>query len=155
MSSNADQEVALLTEVRRRRAELRVAMGELERALAAPAGPGAVSAWVAGLHAALAGLYEDFTHHVEVTEGPDGLYAELARHSPRLAHAVLRLTEEHADVRRRLEELLTWADVGNEDASVPQARAAATDLLVVLMRHRQRGADLMFEAFHVDIGGET
>jgi hypothetical protein len=34
-------------------------------------------------------------------------------------------------------------------------RAAATSLLARLARHRQRGADLVFEAYQVDVGGET
>ena len=65
------------------------------------------------------------------------------------------LTEEHADVLRRIEELLTLADVGDGATAASQARKAGTELLGVLMRHRQRGADLVFEAFGLDIGGET
>ncbi|WP_422771495.1 hypothetical protein ACN28C_33630 [Plantactinospora sp. WMMC1484] len=32
---------------------------------------------------------------------------------------------------------------------------SATDLLRELFRHRQRGADLVYEAYQPDIGGET
>lgn len=157
MTSNTGPvDTGFLHEVSRRRAELRASMGALERALASPAGPGSsAAAWIAGFRAALLSLYADFAQHVSITEGPEGLYADLAQHSPRLAHAVARLTDEHADVMRRLEELLTVADVSDDAAHVPHARRAGTELLVVLMRHRQRGADLVFEAFGLDIGGET
>jgi hypothetical protein len=34
-------------------------------------------------------------------------------------------------------------------------RESATALLGMLSRHRQRGADLVFDAYQTDIGGET
>lgn len=156
MTVHTDHEARLLLDVGRRRTELRAAMDALESALAAPVGPGAsAAAWAARLQDALHRLYDDVGGHISITEGPDGLYAELAKHSPRLTHAVVGLTEEHADVLRRIEELLTLADVGDGATAASQARKAGTELLGVLMRHRQRGADLVFEAFGLDIGGET
>jgi hypothetical protein len=154
MTADAHDDTTLLHEVGRRRAELRTSMGVLERALASPVGPDA-SLWVDGLREALRGLGDAFARHVAITEGSDGLYAELVQHSPRLATLVGRLAEEHGEVLRRLEELLRVAEAGEDAACVPEARAAGTELLDVLMRHRQRGADLVFEAFAVDIGGET
>ena len=155
MTSSADQQATLLHEVRQRRVELRASMDLLERALASPSRSGRSTEWADGLRRAVGPVYDAFVHHVAVTEGPEGLYAELAQHSPRLEHAVARLLDEHADIRRRLQELLTWVDVSDEVADVSQARKDGTELLAVLMRHRQRGADLVFEAFDVDIGGET
>jgi hypothetical protein len=38
---------------------------------------------------------------------------------------------------------------------VDDVREAATALLGRLVRHRQRGSDLVFEAYEFDIGGET
>jgi hypothetical protein len=35
-----------------------------------------------------------------------------------------------------------------------QLREQGTDLLGDLMRHRQRGSDLVFSAYELDIGGE-
>jgi hypothetical protein len=155
MSPHTDQDTELLLELRRRRAELRASMGALERALASPAGAGLSESWNTRLRAAVHALYDDFTEHVAITEGPDGLYAELTQDSPRLAHRIERLTEEHVEIRRQLEQLVTWADDGDATPDVPSARQAGTELLVALMHHRQRGADLVFEAYEVDMGGET
>jgi hypothetical protein len=156
MTVRSDHETQLLLDVGRRRTELRAAMDALERALATPVGPGdAATAWAGRLQDALRRLYDAVEEHVAITEGADGLYAEVATHSPRLANAVARLTEEHADVLRRLEELLTLADVSGGPTYPAQARKAGTELHAVLMRHRQRGADLVFEAFGLDIGGEN
>ena len=41
--------------------------------------------------------------------------------------------------------------VTNDD--VADLRERGTDLLARLSRHRQRGADLIFEAYDTDIGG--
>lgn len=155
MSLNPGEGPQLLVEVRRRRAELRASMGALERALASPARAGGSAGWVGRLRGAVAGLSDDFGAHVAVTEGPDGLYGELAQHAPRLARAVERLAAEHGEIGRRLEELVALVDLPEEALDVAEARRTGTELLVMLMRHRQRGADLVFEAYDLDIGGET
>lgn len=159
MTSETRQDHELLVEVQRRRAELRLAMGELERALASASRSGrpdnGALSWADRLHTALAGVYEEFLQHVDITEGPDGLYAELAQYSPRLSHNVDRLAAEHAEIMRRLEELLAWTDANDVRPDAAQVRGGGNELLVLMMRHRQRGADLIFEAYELDIGGET
>ena len=62
----------------RARAELRESLGALEQALAAPARDRA-DAWAGRVHVALVELSGDFRDHIEITEGPDGLYAESSR----------------------------------------------------------------------------
>jgi len=155
MRTNPGPDTDLLLEVRRRRAELRSSMGGVERVLASPARAGGSEGWTARLHTALTALSDAFREHVAITEGPGGLYRELAEQSPRLAHAVDRLAGEHGEITRRLEELLVRTETNDATPGVAQVRRTGTDLLVVLMRHRQRGADLVFEAYDLDIGGET
>jgi hypothetical protein len=159
MTSKTQQDHELLVEVQRRRAELRIAMGEVERALASASRGGdparGAESWSGRLRAALGGLRDAFGRHVAITEGPDGLYAELATYSPRLAHNMDRLGAEHAEITRRLQELLAWTDTDDARPDAAEVRRSGTDLLVLLMRHRQRGADLVFEAYELDIGGET
>ena len=84
-------ERAFLTELRRHRAELRESMSALEDALASPAITDR-SRWVQRVQAALVEVAGDFRTHVEITEGPRGLYRELLETSPRLSGAVDRLT---------------------------------------------------------------
>jgi hypothetical protein len=38
---------------------------------------------------------------------------------------------------------------------VAKLRALGTELVATLARHRQRGADLVYEAYEFDIGGDT
>ena len=143
---------AVLKEIRRRRAELHDSMGALELALAGPAGH--TSHWVERVHAALLELSGDLRQHVAVTEGPKGLYQDLLRTAPRLAGPVARLTADHAALGERLEAVLALVDPSPATEDVEPVRALGTNLLAALSRHRQRGADLVYEAYEFDVGGD-
>jgi hypothetical protein len=140
--------------LRQRRAELRESINALEQALAAPA-PGRVEAWGQRVHVALVELSGDFRQHIEVTEGPHGLYGGVLTSAPRLSNAVTRLTREHADINGLLEDLLARVSGSANTDRVEDIRGQGTLLLDRLIRHRQRGADLVYEAFQADVGGET
>lgn len=144
----------LLGEVRRQRAELRAALGDLEQALAAPA-PGNLPLWSQGVRDATVEVADAFSEHVDVTEGADGLYEDLLQAAPRLTGDVARLIEEHKLIAARIDGLLdNLAGVrGSED--VARVRDLGTALLDTLIRHRQRGSDLIYEAYEAEIGGET
>ena len=143
-----------LEAVRRRRSELRESLGRLEQALAAPA-PQRMDAWVSGVSAALAGLSQDFHTHIAVTEGADGLYQGVLTSSPRLAYAVTTLQNEHGDIGACIDDLRTCVDGAAGSEGVDQVRELGVSLLSRCIRHRQRGADLVYQAFEADIGGET
>jgi hypothetical protein len=143
-----------LDETRRRRAELRESMSTLENALAAPVVAGQVR-WVQRVQVALVELSGDFREHVEMTEGPDGLYRDLLKTSPRLSDAVAVLTREHALITDQVDDLLSRVASPDVIDDVDGTRDRGTALLGRLVRHRQRGSDLVFEAYEVDLGGET
>lgn len=143
---------ALVEELRRKRAELRESLGALELALAGAARAGH-RPWVERVHVALVELSADFREHLEMTEGADGLHHQLLRAAPRLSSGVGQLTEEHVVIQRLLDDLLGLADAHAPD--VEEVRDRATQLLGLVVRHRQRGSDLVYEAFEIDIGGET
>src|SRR6266545_135261 len=98
-------------------------------------------------------LREAFAEHVSVTEGATGLYAEVLVAAPRLARTVGVLVREHSMITRTL-DALTERLVG-VPVDAERFRNWASDLLRELSRHRQRGADLVYEAYATDIGGET
>jgi hypothetical protein len=143
-----------LESLRQHRAELRESMSALENALAAPAIAGRAR-WVQRVHVALVELSGDFRAHVEITEGPDGLYRDLLQNSPRLSDAVAGLIREHALITGQVDGLLSQVATPDVIGDVERVRDLGTALLGRLVRHRQRGADLVFEAYDVDIGGET
>jgi hypothetical protein len=143
---------AELTDLRRRRAELRETMGALERALAAPAAERAVI-WGELVHQALVDLADDFVEHIEVTEGPDGLHQAILSGAVRLANAVNALAAEHAVITAEIAALVSQTEPPVAATDVDVTRERATSLLGDLVRHRQRGADLIYEAYDTDIGG--
>jgi hypothetical protein len=153
-----------LSEVRRRRAELLESINALELALAAP---GRQVLWVERVAAALQELSGGFHDHVVLMEGPNGLNVRLIRRSPRMVHAVDRLTKEHTTLTGLIGELVTLVDQAHgsldrgesiSDDPMPgdsdEVRDRGNELLGALTRHRQRGADLVYEAYSVDIGGQ-
>ena len=152
MDDRSDRE--LLEELRRHRAELRESMGALEGALASPAASDR-SRWTQRVEAALAEVAGDFRAHVDITEGPNGFYVELLATSPRLAGAVDELTQDHVLIGDQIDDLLARVAGPDGSASVDGVRRSATALLGRIVRHRQRGSDLVFEAYDFDIGGET
>ena len=151
-TGNTSTRAAELVELRRRRAELRDTMGALERALAG-AGSARAVVWGERVHSALAELADDFVEHVEVTEGPDGLHQSILAGDLRLANAVNALAAEHPSIGDEIAVLMADTEPPVIPADVDDIRHRAGRLLGHLVRHRQRGADLIYEAYDTDIGG--
>ena len=151
-SATPDQD--FLEELRRHRAELRESMSALEDALAAPATSDR-ERWAQRVHVAAVELAGDFREHVDITEAPNGLYRELLKTSPRLSGAVATLTREHVLIRGQVDGLLARVAAPEAIGDADRVRDLGTALLGRLVRHRQRGSDLVFEAYEFDIGGET
>jgi hypothetical protein len=136
----------------RRRRELREALVTFEDALASPIRDR--EAWRLEVIDALEGLRRAFGIHVTETEGPNGLYAEMEEIASHVAAKARRLREEHptiaaalAEAGKRLDEPLP------DDAAVHALRDDLQRLMGRIVRHRQYGADLVWEAYAVDIGG--
>lgn len=141
-----------LDAVRIRRAELRGTLDLLEITLAAPTS-GREAVWADTVHDALVTLAGDFAAHIEVTEGSGGLHQAILTGDLRLANAVHALTQEHGELAGEIASLVADSDGTATAARVTELRERSTRLLGHLIRHRQRGADLIYEAFATDIGG--
>src|SRR5689334_15105040 len=120
----------------------------LRRALVTPpADPG----WRERLADRLGVLRRSFAEHVQATEGRGGLYAEILDEAPRLAAGIRLLEREHAGLTHSIEIVHRRAASAARD----ELRCWSGELLAALLAHRQRGADLVYEAYATDIGGET
>ncbi len=107
-------------------------------------------AWRRNALARLADLDRLYTEHIRLTEGADGLYAEVLDSSPRLARYVRLLIRDHVLIA---EAFAVLRECAGEPA--PTLRRRTADLEALWCRHRQRGADLLHAAYITDIGGET
>jgi len=139
-----------LSEAKARREALGDAADQLEEFIARPA---ADPAWIERVGDALGQVRGAFDAHVSEVEGDDGLLVQLSADAPRLAHGIAHLYDEHVEIGRMVEQteaLVRGGDEGNQ----PAIRDAAVELLTAISRHRHAGADLVFNAYNVDIGGE-
>jgi hypothetical protein len=143
-----------LDELRRRRAELRETMTALERSICAPAAdqPGP---WIERTRVAAGDLAAEFVDHITVTEGPDGLHQAILAGDLRLANAVQALTDDHAALTEEIQSLIRRLDAGRSTPTPDTAAITehAVALLAHLTKHRQQGADLIYEAYQTDLGG--
>jgi len=130
-----------------RRDELKTAVSRVELAAAAPS---ARPAWLDDVLRELDELRIALDHHVAEVEGPGGILAELSEAAPRLINKIERVKDEHPGLCKQCSDTIEMA---NQSTEVPQLRTAVLELLVAIARHRQHGADLVYEGYNVDIGG--
>ena len=150
MTSEPQPTPALEAAARRRR-ELREALVAFEDALSSPVRDRAT--WQAEVVDALEALVHAFEDHVAATEAPGGLYDEMREKSPHLRAKADRLREEHPAITAALAQ-------GSAGLAAPPADEAAADatreelqrLMGRIVRHRQHGADLVWDAYAIDIG---
>jgi hypothetical protein len=141
-------------EAARRRADLHHALVQVERAISSPAA-GRLDTWRFDVLKRLGILVDAIDEHIEVTERPEGLYEEILEGAPRLSHQVDRLRAEHPTLRTGTAELIErlQSTAIGPDWPVDAARDDVQRLLGKIVKHRQLGADLVWEAYNLDIGG--
>lgn len=130
-----------------RRNELKDAVSSLERAIASPS---AMPSWRDYVRGELEKLQVALDRHVEEVEGDDGLLPEMLETAPRLAHKIERVRDEHPMLVDMVKGSLALFD---ESDNTDVIRDSILETLFAVVRHRQRGADLVFDGYNVDIGG--
>ena len=136
------------------RERLRDALVAFEDALSS-AGPRRAAAWAEGVVQCILRVEAEFNSHVDFTEQEDGLYDDILEVAPRLAHRVDQLRQEHNEIAVALADCLTRVELVPNTAHadwVTARREECNALLGRLVRHRQRGADLVYEAYS-EVGG--
>jgi hypothetical protein len=150
-----EQVTPALDAARARRKTLHDTLVHLEESISSPAA-GRIPDWTASVLKEIIEVREAFDQHVVVTERPDGLYDEILERAPRLAVNVRRLREEHPDIASALTtmiERLEQTEIGGTAWPLEDARDDLQRFIGQVIKHRQRGADLVWEAYNVDIGG--
>jgi hypothetical protein len=122
-------------------------MERLEATVARPAAP---DGWADAVEASMLELEGALGAHIREVEAPYGLLAEIVDAAPRLVPDVETIKQEH------LELVASWARArqslgGKGAASITEVRRRVISLLGRLAIHRQRGSDLVYEAYNVDI----
>lgn len=145
----------LISTIGHRRRELNEAMVALE---AAAARASALPDWLDKVDIALEGLSSALHHHVEDVDGDNGLVEDIRKVAPRLLSEMAALSAEHDELiaacNRIQNEIVTSEGaegVHGGSAEPARIRHGITELLEELSLHRQKGSDLMFDAYNVDI----
>lgn len=147
MTDQQKDQTRALQAAAQKRVDLKEALSQVENAAASPS---AVEGWRNHLLAELEKLRQALLDHVDEVEADDGLLKEMLTQAPRLANRIESVRNEHPDLCRQLDQ--TILDVRG-DTAVVDLRAGVLDTLTAIARHRQRGSDLVYEGYHVDIGG--
>jgi len=153
--TDGDRVTPALDEARQRRKTLHDSLVHLEVAISSPAA-GRIQTWTAQVLKEMIGVRDAFEQHVFVTEKPEGLYEEILGRAPRLEHAITRLKDEHPDITGAIGEMvarLEQQEIGGVEWPLDDARDDLQRFIGRVIKHRQRGADLVWEAYNVDIGG--
>jgi hypothetical protein len=138
--SDADRKAA-----RRRRERLHEALIDLEEALTAPT---SAESWLPDLRAAVGRMRDTVLDHVAGAEAPDGLLAQVSEVSPWLTPRVTQLRDEHDDLVAGVDDLVAAVERASDPDEVSDAAWA---VLQQVSRHRQRGADLLYDAYALDL----
>jgi hypothetical protein len=134
----------------RRRSQLAKAMQNVEVAAAAPVGK---ENWVGELGTSLRELATAWSDHIKEAEAPGGLHDRILDQAPRMQRTVEAIQADHRAIAEAIEAILADVRAADSDADKEALRGTAMTDLVALARHRQHGADLIYEAYSVDIGG--
>ena len=129
---------------RQRRQTLAAAMASLEEAASKP---GVADQWVGGVERAIGELQQALVDHIEEVEDDEGLLVEILEAAPRLAGRVQSIKTEHVELLHRCDRLKETTSTSDPE----MVRRRVLNLLGHLTRHRQHGADLVYEAYNVDI----
>jgi hypothetical protein len=137
-------------QARAKRQALRATMLALEAASAAPIGK---DGWLDRVAEALDDLAGDFEKHVKTVEGERGLLEEIMDTAPQLKAGMQQMRNDH----KELHALIDGTRTSVKDAEITpdglaMVRREIRGLVTGLAEHRQRGADLVYDAYNVDIG---
>lgn len=139
-----------LAGVVQKRSKLGRAMQQVELAAAAAAGK---ESWTADLLERLRQLETAWTDHIGEAEAPMGLHDRILGEAPRLQRVVEAIQLDHRSIASSIGAAVAATAGASDDTDKEELRDMAMEVLLALARHRQHGADLIFRAWSVDIGG--
>lgn len=136
--------------VEARRERLRALMDRLEAGLAEP--PEApLDTWRDRVIVIADNLATAVDDHIRDTEGVDGFFDEMLDTAPRLSDRVDQLRLDHRTLARDSAAFRATLDGNRTDELVDVARSTGKALLEDLERHRDLGAELLYECYWVDV----
>ena len=150
MTSESQPSAALEAAARRRR-ELRDSLFALEEAISSPVRT--PDQWREIVCVRLLAMQNAFADHVTETESPGGLYDELEDMDINIVSSARRLREEHPSLTALIgAKVATFQAPFPDGADLGEIRDDVQRVMGRIVRHRQQGSDLVWQAYAIDIG---
>jgi hypothetical protein len=107
-------------------------------------------AWCGQIADCLRQLDSAWMRHAQDNESPGGFFDQVRTEAPQLDPRLRQLHREHESLHRTIRHAL---DLVAQPADPQQIRHDVDDLLALLSKHEQRGAEVIHQAYEVDDGG--
>jgi len=85
---------------------------------------------------------------VREAEAPDGLLAQVIEEEPAFGSRAQQMRAEHVEL---LNDSATLLQLAEQDPSVDELRAKATELIDLIEVHRHRSGSLLIDAYSLDL----
>ncbi len=150
LSKSQKQAIAFNRADRRRSLD---ALHEVELCAAAPA-PGRETDWLSRVRAALQALGDALGEQEHNSALSDSALSDIEQEEPRLRNRVIQLRRHYGDLGRRVSELRWQLEVPTapEGIDFADTRRRLERLAAELRYQQAREADLVYEAYTVDLG---
>ena len=132
--------------VQSRSEQLHEATIDLSEALESPVEP--PERWLDAVGASIARTHTTLEAHVREAEAPDGLLAQIIEEEPAFGSRAQQMRDEHVELLNDSATLLQFAE---QDPSVDELRAKATELIDLIERHRHRSGSLLTDVYSLDL----
>lgn len=103
------------------------------------------------LRAALENVHRALQRHVGEIETEGGLFSEVLARAPHLSHVVEDLGREHQEMLKGCRAALRLVDDADKNAA--DLRRKVLSILGRIASHRQSGAELLYDAYNIDLAG--
>jgi hypothetical protein len=127
------------------------AMHALELA-AGNAASGGFDAWTRSVRMALEHLESAFAEQRASYEDPIGLMTEIAQDDPRLRTWVRQLRHRWVELEATTRALRETLESSSDTQAISEVRERVRWLMGAIRHHREREADLVFDALGLDLG---
>lgn len=107
-------------------------------------------AWCGQVAACLQQLDSAWVRHAQDNERPGGFFDQVRAEAPQLDPRLRQLQREHESLHRTIRQTI---DLVARLTDPQQVRRDVDDLLTLLSKHEQRGAEVIHQAYEVDDGG--
>ena len=121
---------------------------------AATAAPGRETYWLARVHAALEALEDALGEQEQNSAVSDSTLSDIEQEEPRLRNRAMQLRRRHRDLQLHVGELRSQLDdpTASESIDFTDTRRRLERLAAELRYQQAREADLVYEAYAVDLG---